>query len=352
MQPWNVFIAHSMMDTAQNLAVNLGAPGDMKDHEGNVWFAYPNPVTRYAGNHYPDYGVKFNLNEKTLEGMGYFCYDSKGASFEGTDKPWLFTSGCVGLSKLELPLVDTTWGGETGFYTIQMGFAPFPGDRSGQRVFDVKIQGDTVLKNFDIAKEAGSPNEVVVKEFKGVMVKDNLLVEFVSDVSTPTALEAPVLNFIKAVRDDKGSLAKTSTKPMDKGRIEELLREAKMNMDNGNKEKALEIYHTVFDAAPSMELKQLALEGMSSIGSPKSLSRIASYCRDKDPIMWDYKSPDPKIKDEAIKVCVAIAKNVAKSDKEKAIDMLESVMNVVEESDTRQQITDSLEDLGVKIESQ
>ena len=48
---------------------------------------------------------------------------------------------------------------------------------AGDRVFDVALQGKTVLRDFDIVAEAGAPLRGVVKEFKGVMVSKELTVK-------------------------------------------------------------------------------------------------------------------------------------------------------------------------------
>ena len=84
----------------KHLAMNFGAPADMKDDNGTLWLAYPNPKTVYSQNHFANYGIKFNLNEVILKDMGYFCRDFKGITIEGTKTPWLFTSGCLGLRPL------------------------------------------------------------------------------------------------------------------------------------------------------------------------------------------------------------------------------------------------------------
>ena len=44
----------------------------------------------------------------------------------------------------------------------------------GQRVFDIAIQGQEVLRNFDIVKEAGVPNRPIVKEFRKIPVSKDL----------------------------------------------------------------------------------------------------------------------------------------------------------------------------------
>ena len=35
---WIIFITHGEMTPVQHLAVNFGAPGDMRDNEGTLWF--------------------------------------------------------------------------------------------------------------------------------------------------------------------------------------------------------------------------------------------------------------------------------------------------------------------------
>ena len=188
---WTVFISHGPMIPVRHLAINLGAPGDMKDDEGTLWFCYPRPRIWY--------GVKFDLKEKLMKDMGYFCRDYRGAHIEGTDKPWLFTSGVLGLLRCDIPL--TSGSQVEGTYTVRLGFAAPSGDRIGQRIFDVKLQGKTVLANFDILKEANTPNRAVIKEFKRIKADDILTIELVPESPNPDMSSAPILNFMEIIRE-------------------------------------------------------------------------------------------------------------------------------------------------------
>ena len=58
------------MTPAQHFAINLGASGDMKDNNGSVWFAYPNPKTESLSNHFTNYGVKFD-KQKAIRMLTY-----------------------------------------------------------------------------------------------------------------------------------------------------------------------------------------------------------------------------------------------------------------------------------------
>jgi len=351
-QPWTVFIAHGAMSPVKHFAINLGAPADMKDDNGRIWFAYPNPKTEYIDNHYPNYGVKFDLHDEILLGMGYFCSDFKSTTIEGSEKPWLFTSGCIGLSRLEIPLIDDIWGEKSGVYNLRLGFNAPLGDRAEQRVFSIKLQDETVLKNFDIIKEAAGANKVVIKEFNGIKVENVLAVELVSKDSNPTISQAPIINFIEVIREDEAKVSKISEplSPITKSYAEALLKEAKTEFIKKNYTKALEKYHIVLDAAPSVNLKQKALEGMASIGSPDSLSRIAAYCRDVAPILWNYKEPRQELNNKAANVLIAIAANTAKSDKQKAIKIFKNAL-VNASDDTYKKVIETLKRLGVKLDN-
>jgi len=208
-QPWTVYVTPGELKPVKHLAVNFGAPADRKDSEGTVWFAYPNPKTD-SYTHYPGYGVKLNLSVQTLPGMDYFCRDFKGVSIAGTDKPWLFTSGCQGLLRCEIPLTD---GGESGgpaSYTVRLSFSAMPGDLVGQRIFDIKLQDKVVVGDFDIAAAAGAVNRAVVKEFKGIEAASVLTLELIPKLADPQANQAPIINCIEIIAEEAKPVARFS----------------------------------------------------------------------------------------------------------------------------------------------
>jgi len=61
-------------------------------------------------------------------------------------------------------------------YTVRLYFAETEEYEIGRRLFNVSLQDRQVLENFDIVKEAGRINRTVVKEFKGIKVKNDLRV--------------------------------------------------------------------------------------------------------------------------------------------------------------------------------
>jgi len=197
---WTVFITQGEVTPVEHLAINFGAPGDMKDDQGTLWFGYPRPKT-VSNIGYGSYEVKFNLQEKVIVGMGPFCRDFRGVRIEKTNRPWLFTSGYQGLLRCNLPLIDDSTGQEPGIYTVHLGFKALPGDKPGQRIFDVKLGDKVVLKNFDVATAAGRANKAIVKEFKGIRVENILALELVPKSTNPAINQAPIINFIEVIRE-------------------------------------------------------------------------------------------------------------------------------------------------------
>jgi hypothetical protein len=65
--------------------------------------------------------------------------------------------------RLEYPQEAGEW-----VYKVDLYFAEPYDVGSGERVFDVKLEGKTVLKDFDIVKAAGGAGRAIVKEFDAV----------------------------------------------------------------------------------------------------------------------------------------------------------------------------------------
>jgi len=297
-EDWSLYISHAPMTPVQHLAVNMGAPGDKKDNNGTLWFGYPRPETPT--------GVKFDIHETILEGMGFYSYDSKGVEIEGADNPWLYTNGCFGLRKCEIPLINSSFGEEAGVYTVRLGFA----SPSTRRSFDIQIQDQLVMENLDILKEAGGVNKAVIKEFKGIAVEENLSVELIPAVSDPDMEQSPVINFIEVIREDTPAQPEPSeaVKVIYLTEAKKLLQEAEKARGMKKYEDALTKYHRVLEGGTAKEIKLKALEGMESIAHEKSLPVIKKYCQNLDPIMWDYKEPDQEVVEAADKVYMAILK--------------------------------------------
>ncbi len=82
-------------------------------------------------------------------------------------------------------------------YTIRLHFVePSEGLKSGDRIFDVALQGKTVLKTFDILAQAGKARQTIVKEFTSVPVLNKLHISLIPHTSAP-----PVLCGVEAIAE-------------------------------------------------------------------------------------------------------------------------------------------------------
>ncbi len=71
-----------------------------------------------------------------------------------------------------------------GTYTIRLHFAESYAKAAGQRIFNVAIEGQTKLTNFDIYQEAGGGNRAVAKTFENVAVSGGLQIQGVASVDS------------------------------------------------------------------------------------------------------------------------------------------------------------------------
>jgi len=164
---WGMYSAAGATTPVKRLALNFGAPGDRKDSRGGLWLAYPRP---YRGRLVLD----LRLGLKKHEVGDTFSDNTDFVQIENAEDGWIYASGYQGLARCRIPLIGEGQAG--GKYTVRLHFADSENDQPGQRVFDVALQGQTVLTDFDIVGQAGCANRAVVKEFKGIAVKDELVV--------------------------------------------------------------------------------------------------------------------------------------------------------------------------------
>ncbi len=147
------------------LRVNAGDPKPYTDKAGNVW----QPDKNYVK------GAKYGFVEGDIVDRGT---DLKIA---GTNDPRIYQTEHYSMTAFiaEVP---------NGTYTVRMHFAETYDniDVDGPRVFNVKIEGQDVLKKFEVTKAAGGVHKALVKEFKGIVVKDGKLdILFDADTQNP-----------------------------------------------------------------------------------------------------------------------------------------------------------------------
>jgi outer membrane protein assembly factor BamB len=94
-------------------------------------------------------------------------------------------------------------------YSVRLHFADLENTTSGKRVFDVKLQGKVVLKDFDIVAAAGGGNKAVVREFKGVMATNEIKLELVSGARDMKGSAAPIISGMQVQAEQPGPVPAT-----------------------------------------------------------------------------------------------------------------------------------------------
>ncbi len=138
------------------IGINFGAPGDRMTTAGTLFVDYPS-----VGGPSPEIGIT-----TVPENPKYF-YHHTVFSEGGTGWPWVTSSSVEGLTSLQVT------GLKSGNFTVRLYFAEAEETPVGARVFNVKLQGETVLEHFDIVADGGGTRKGVVKEFTEVAIDGN-----------------------------------------------------------------------------------------------------------------------------------------------------------------------------------
>ena len=86
-------------------------------------------------------------------------------------------------------------------YRVRLHFAELEDVKPGQRVFDVSLQGKTVLEDLDVVKEADGPRSALMKEIRGIQATDTLTLELV-----PRSDHAPIISGIE-LQEEQAAVA-------------------------------------------------------------------------------------------------------------------------------------------------
>ena len=81
------------------------------------------------------------------------------------------------------------------FYDVALHFAELEDVRPGERVFDVKLQGRTVLSGVDVVSEAAGRNTALVKTVSGIEAGGKLTIELVPRTDAPPIVSGLELRY-------------------------------------------------------------------------------------------------------------------------------------------------------------
>jgi outer membrane protein assembly factor BamB len=150
------------------LRVNFGAPGDRPDAAGQMWHGYPRPVAygRCLGDQPygpKEAGPKLPIDEPAAGGACRpWGRNPDWIGITGTDQPSLYSCGLEGPLHLAFRLPEDAE--KSGRLRVVLYFCELD-EPPTARVFDVKLQGNTVEHGLDVAKQAGGPRKALAREY-------------------------------------------------------------------------------------------------------------------------------------------------------------------------------------------
>jgi hypothetical protein len=148
----------------KQLGLNLNAPGDRTSQDNILWLEFPN-----IGGVSPEIPVK-------IDTVDYYIIRKDPVSIHSENTPWISASGIGGIRSIEITLSKDSIA-ISGTYKISLYFSELENKKSGDRVFNVYIQGNKVLENFDIITEAGGKDKEVIKSFTGITAGNTLRID-------------------------------------------------------------------------------------------------------------------------------------------------------------------------------
>jgi hypothetical protein len=107
-------------------------------------------------------------------------------SVQSGDLKWIAASGLQAVTRVNIAVK------ENGNYRVKLHFMEPENLKAGQRVFDVALQGKTMLRRLDIAKAATGIRRAIVREFNVTIKDKSLRIDL-----TPQGKKPPVLSGIE-----------------------------------------------------------------------------------------------------------------------------------------------------------
>ena len=167
---WSYSALKPSDSTVKRLGINLGAPGDRMASDGTLWLDYPS-----VGGSSPDVRITAKGKPRTFR--------QHTSLVTAKDHGWVASSGVTGLQTLTIRLDKTAKTPRS--YTVRLHFCEPDDLKPGQRVFDVRLGGKSVLEEFDVMATTRTRHKAVVREFKKVAAATELIIDLVARTGTP-----------------------------------------------------------------------------------------------------------------------------------------------------------------------
>jgi len=186
MEMWTFTTMDAGEGPVHRVGINFGAPGDRKADNGTLWLDYPS-----VGGPSPEVEV-------TVNPEGAVPFRSHASRIQSGDLPWVAASGLTNCRAIAIRLGHDA--NATRNYTVRLFFAEPEALQPGGRLFNVAIQGQTVVENLDVAAEAEGSWRSLVKEVTGVAIADMLHIDLTPAGNGATA--PPTISGIELIEEN------------------------------------------------------------------------------------------------------------------------------------------------------
>ena len=170
----------------KHLYLDFGCTGDRRDKKGRLWVM---PRSRSG----MELGLQYSVG---IEGGQEVRRSAVHTPIGNAEVASFVFATCVeGMSECTMPISEDPKGKK---YKVRLGFSALPGDKKGERVFDVFLNGKVVLKDFDIIKETGKADRAVWKDVDVTLGHELVLQLGGKDGSK----RPPLINAIQVLRQE------------------------------------------------------------------------------------------------------------------------------------------------------
>ncbi|MEM7387716.1 MAG: malectin domain-containing carbohydrate-binding protein, partial [Verrucomicrobiota bacterium] len=145
--------------TIQRIGLNFGAPGDRMTKDGTLWLDYPS-----VGGPSPELAIEATPSTR-------YAYRHSLWMNREDPMPWIGASVAEGLERLVIKDLNP------GDYSVRLYFAETTPSGKASGVQTIRLQGNAVLEDFDITREAGEVMKGIVREFENIVVEGSLVLE-------------------------------------------------------------------------------------------------------------------------------------------------------------------------------
>jgi len=146
----------------QRLGLNLGAPGDRVDHDGTLWLEFP-------VNDSPSPDLYVDIQP---ENPRWFVHHS--SRYAEHDLRWVGASGAEDIRQLTIHVASDQ---KQRTYTVTLLFADPGYTPAAQNTFSVDVQGQTVLRDFNIATEANGVRRTIKRVFTAIEATETIKID-------------------------------------------------------------------------------------------------------------------------------------------------------------------------------